>query len=215
MNEQPTITERPIIDKTKKNFKGLKIFAVIILSILMLGGAGYSAYAWQQNQNLSSSSNTQKNTIKDLEQQLSSLKNSGVTNNTQLVGNTVSLRELGISITVPDSVKDLTYSYSSYASGSSKRESVSFSTKALTDKYAAESECTSFGTAPPLGGLSKVAGKYPVDANVQNAPGTLVKQFASYYIAYSNPQSICSSTETDISVELSDFKKSFSTIKEL
>lgn len=214
MNEQPTVATQPEIT-TNKNRKGLRIFTVVLLVLLLLGSVGYAVYAWQQNQTLSSNLASQKDTTSDLERQLSTLKGSHTTDSEDTVGNVIAIRELGVSITVPDSIKDLTYSYSSHGTGSNKREVVSFSTQALTDKYAATNECTSYGSAPPLGGLSKVAGEYPTEANVGNAPGPLAKQFASYYIAYTGPQAVCVSSQTTSLAELSDFKNSLSTIKEL
>jgi hypothetical protein len=64
-----------------------------------------------------------------------------------------------------------------------------------------------------------VAGKYPSDSNSSTAPGTLVKQFPDFYIAYSTPQSICGNQQSSGTNKLfdaiADFKKSLSSTKAL
>lgn len=75
MNEQPTITEQPGVS-SNKNRKGLKIFAVVLLSLLVVGGVGYSVYAWQQNTSLSSTLSQKEDDNKKLSEENTSLKNS-------------------------------------------------------------------------------------------------------------------------------------------
>lgn len=77
MNEQPTFT--PPAEPTKTNSKapkGLKIFGIIILVIVALGGVGYSVYAWQQNAKLTSDLSKKENDNKNLSNENASLKTS-------------------------------------------------------------------------------------------------------------------------------------------
>lgn len=157
---------------------------------------------WQQNQNLRSDIENKKNTVSNLEQQLAAEKNGLETGST----NDIIIRELGISVTVPDSIKDITYSYRGEGI-------VSFSTKTLTDEYIETGECTSFGSAPPLGSLVKIEGQYPEDPNVDNTPADkLVKQFATYYIGYRSPRSLCVASQVEApSEELTTFQEALTT----
>jgi uncharacterized protein HemX len=65
MNEQPTLTPQPQVQQNKSR-KGLKMFFVVILSLLAIGGAGYSVYAWQQNSTLKNDLSQKENDNKKL-----------------------------------------------------------------------------------------------------------------------------------------------------
>jgi len=206
----PTPEPTPTPLKTAR-YKGSRKFLVILLALIAVAGIGYSAYAWTQNNTLQSSVTSKDTQIKNLDAQVSTLKSTSTTTTTttatNTAGNVISIRELGLSITVPDSIKDLTYSYSSGGGV----ESVRFSTKALTDKYASTKECTSFGSAAPLGSLDKFSGQYKAGDSVVG----LLKQFTTYYISYSSPQATCADTQKTVPTELQVFKDSLTTIKEL
>ena len=196
---------------TQKSRKGLKLVAIILLVLLAVAGVGYSAYAMMQNASQKTQLSDKDAQINTLNVKVASLetKTSSTTaaTATKSTGNVIPIRELGLSITVPDSIKDLTYSYSSSSYG----ESTQFSTKAITKKYQSKSECTSFGSAPPLGAISKSSGKAPVEM----ASAQVVKQFSDYYVSYSSPQATCSDTQTSAPPELQIFKDSLTTLKEL
>lgn len=213
MNETSSEAEKlEVPNNNPKKSMVTRLLALSILLIVALCAVGYSVYAWQQNQSLSSNATNQENTIKELQQQLSQANAKGVPT---VSGNVIPIRELGVSITVADSIKDLTYSYSIFTSGSKKTETVDFSTKNIINKYAANNECTSFGTAPPLGRLSRVPGQYSKGSEVMDGPGLLAKQFDSFYIAYVSPQSACAESQTEVPAELEEFKKALPTLKEL
>lgn len=106
--------------------------------------------------------------------------------------NIIKIPELGIQITVPDSIKDLTYRIST---GKLKdgRESTAaiFSTTSLA---AADSSCdTDFG---PLGSLAKVDGQYPNDNPNPLDYGQLVKQFPTFFISANYPNAPCSTSKS-------------------
>ncbi len=207
MENQPDLVPK-IINNKPRSHNALVVILFIILIAVASAGVAYSVYAWKHNNNVEADVSSKNSQITTLSNEISSLK---TTVATIVSGNVIPIKELGISITVPDSIKDLTYSYTSSGTGVNKIESVSFSTKALTDQYNANNECTSYGIAPPLGEISKRLGKY--SANLYSSE--LVKQFADYYITYSSPQAACASAQTTVPTELGIFKTSLSTVKEL
>jgi len=217
MNEQNQ--DQTFTRSTVKKPSKLLIALIAILAILTILGGGYSYYSLTQNRHQQSVISQKDALIRNLNSQLSTLQSTA--NSQKEAGNVIPIRELGVSITVPDEIKDLTYSYSSgkqtgsnaegYPSGATVK-SVSFSTVALTDK---DKGCSSFGDAPPLGGISRYEGKDKL-ANDQS----LVKQFSTFYILYSSPQASCSSTTPAPGLNpnlksLSALKQSLSSVKEL
>ncbi|MDB5176571.1 MAG: hypothetical protein JWN75_239 [Candidatus Saccharibacteria bacterium] len=191
----------------------LKIFLVILLAFVASGLAGASLYYWTQNHEQSSLISAKDKQIQTLNAQITTLKKPTLTPTPSTVvnANIISIKELGISFTVPDSLTDLTYSYTSFSSASSKSESVSFSTKAITDKYASTKDCTSYGSAPPLGGISRYEGQN----DPKNPHGILIKQFDKFYIEYASPQATCTDNQTSVAAEIKLLKDSLSTIKEI
>lgn len=209
MNEPTNITTK------KPGSRGLKIAGLSISALIMVAAIGYSAYAWQQNQTLQADTATKTAQISKLTQEIGALKAVPVSTPTPQPPaaptqkpneNVITIKELGISITVPDSIKDITYAYGGFGPGSA--EMVNLSTKALTDK---SPTCRAYGTSPPLGGLSKVAGTY-----VKGAPHALdlVKQFKTYYIGHSSPHAVCD-LQADILPKMNAFKQALATAKEL
>lgn len=194
----------------KSGGKGLKVFLIVLLALIAVAGIGYSAYAWNQNKSLQSDVTSRDAQIASLNSQVSTLKTAETTPVavTATVGNVINIRELGLSITVPDSIKDISYRYTSSKDGI---QTASFSTKAITDKYANTGSCTSASTAPPLGELEKFPGQYKAG----NSTVALLKQFPTYYIAYSGPQSACVDVQDNVDAQLKALKDSLSTVKEL
>lgn len=221
MNDQP-VTSNTSETKTVKNNskKGLKIFGVVILLLVALGGVGSSIYMWRQNAGQQASLNNKDMQIRNLNSQVTSLKSSAMST-PATSANIIAIRELGISITVPDSIKDLTYSYVPISNENGKFEAVYFSTKSLSDEYASADEnsdqCTSFGVAPPLGAFERWSGVY---ANNQvTSHLDLVKQLNGFYITYDSPQATCIVNAqpglNSLSVPISAFQSSFASIKQL
>jgi cell division protein FtsL len=214
MNEQQHETSEP--RTTVKKSKGTsKIVIILLLTLIILGSVSYSVYSWLQNQQQKTDLNSKNAQISKLNDELSSLKSES---KAESKSNVIPIKELGISITVPDSISDITYSYESYKSNGTienARETVGLSTKSLTDTYASTADCTSFDSSPPLGTLSKVVGVYPEVPNVHNTPGRLVKQFDGYYIAYTNSQSLCANGQTSAPEEYDIFIEYLPTVKEL
>lgn len=122
--------------------------------------------------------------------------------------------ELGIQITVPEDIQDLTYQIGTVKLLNGHMATIAkFSTKTLTSLNASCS--ASFG---PLGSLEKVAGDYPSnDKFAMLDYGTLVKQFATFYIASGTPNASCATTasvaETTAKLR-NEFSASTSTIQQ-
>jgi outer membrane murein-binding lipoprotein Lpp len=178
----PTVTPKPSEPKQRS---GLKKALIFVLVLVLIGGVGYGVYYWQQQQ--VKTLNTEVNTLTvqaaGLNKQITTL-NAQVKADTKTAAvanqNVIKITNLGIQITVPDSIKDLTFTTSSTTESG-------LSTASLTSKNA-----TCSATDMPLGNLNKATGTYPANPTINNAPGALVKQFNGFYIAYSSPQAACS-----------------------
>jgi hypothetical protein len=155
----------------------------VILVLILIGGAGYGTYYWQQQQ-----ITKLNNQITALNSQVTSLNTQVTSLNAQLKKatanqNVVKITTLGIELTVPDSIKDLTYSPTTGTT------TANLSTASLTK---ADSACSAT-SASPLGIFTKVSGQFPTTGT---PPGKLVKQFTSYYISWTSPQATCSTNTT-------------------
>jgi hypothetical protein len=144
------------------------------------------------------------------------LTNQQTTTTTPTVAHTiVKIPELGIQITVPDSIKDVTYTTTKVKLRNGNPATIAyFSTTSLT---AQDSHC---GTnSGPLGSLEKASGQYPTqsqdETNVLDY-GQLVKQFPTFYITVGYPNAGCSistsaSTAANVNGSAGASKTTFST----
>ncbi len=128
--------------------------------------------------------------------------------------NVETIPELGISITVPDSIKDLTYQvHTGTLQNGNQATFAFFSTAALTT---ADAKCGP--SAAPLGSLEKANGQYPSNDQLAVAKyGQLVKQFPTFYISAGFPQAACSTNDTAVtaaSTDKSAFAAAESTIQQ-
>lgn len=219
MNEEQmaSYTPQPPV-KSRRSFKP---FLVILFAVVILGGLGATGYyMYQRNQSLKSDVAARDAKITTLKKQVANLSTQNSSSDTSAKSdNTLDIRELGVSLTLPDSLKDISYSYNgiSDADSSQKVSTVAFSTKALTDS---DSACAAAGSVPPLGKFTKVSGQFvksSTDADTSGNAPTLVKQFKDFYIAYVGSADMCSSTvdASAVANALKDFKDTFSTIKQL
>ena len=187
--------------KNQRGFGGLAIL-LVILALVATVGAGY--YVWQ-NQNKKDKTAAQSTAQTD--------QSTPTPPTAQTVAdkNVIEIKELGIKITVPDSIKDLTYTYKTSKAADDREMLVAyFSTQKLTNL---DDKCSSSVNAP-LGAIGKVNGVYIA----VGAYDDLVKQYPSYYLDYGRPQSQCSDNDTtqQLADKLRDeLKNSLSTIEEL
>jgi len=129
--------------------------------------------------------------------------------------NIVKIPELGIQLTVPDDIKDLTYKIgkTTLRNGNPATYAM-FSTASLT---AAEPSCgTSFG---PFGSLERANGQYPSFTGSNPTPGApidygvLEAQFPMFYISAGFPQAACATNPPPY--DRGAFDNSLSTIEPL
>jgi hypothetical protein len=192
----------------QKKSKLWTIILVILLLVVFVGGI-YGVYAYQQKKinNLNSQVNALTLQNSNLKTQLSKSTGPSVTINTQS-GSTTSqsvfkIPELGVSLTVPSNLADLTYVLNS----SKTQANLSTQNLAVLDPA-----CTASATVAPLGSILKANGQFPTTPSTTT---TLIKQYPTYYIAYVKPTAACS-TVTQVNnltnALVADLKNTFSTI---
>jgi hypothetical protein len=101
---------------------------------------------------------------------------------TQSNQTTIDIKPLGISITLPSSMSDLTYSSSTSSNG---EVTVNFSTATITDEV---STCSASSGQGAFDSITKADGQYPSSASSNEG---LIKQEPTYYIAYILPSGPC------------------------
>lgn len=204
-----------------KNRRSFKPVLVIFFALVILGGLGATGYyMYQRNQSLKSDVASRDAKIASLNKQVTNLSAQGSSSSTLVKSdNTLTIRELGVALTMSDSLKDISYSYNgiSDADSSQKTATVAFSTKTLTDS---DSACAASGSVPPLGKFMRGSGqlsKSSTDADTSGNAPVLVKQFKDFYITYVGSTDSCSNTvdASTVANSVKDFKDTFSIIKEL
>jgi hypothetical protein len=113
--------------------------------------------------------------------------------------------EISSQLTVPASIKDLTYQTSTVTLKDGKVATLTtFSTSSLTQL---DANCSA--SAGPLGSIEKVDGQYPSDDPYAALDyGNLLKQFPTFYLATGSPQASCS-TNTSTQVTVGSHKADF------
>lgn len=187
-------------------------YAAIALTAVAIGGATYSV-----SSALAASSRAALETrIKDLEAQLEIYQppsKAGMPPEShKATGTAFKLPELGIQLTLPASLSDLSYTTMSGKLQSGQAYTVAY--VSTTSLVAMDKACDS-----ALGALSKVSGRYPATgATPENSIRSIVEQFPNFYISYQHPQSLCSddnSVEARAYILRTTFRDSFRTITEI
>jgi len=163
------------------------VFGVLaVLIIVGLGVAGWAVYQHNRVKPTSAASSSGQSAHQQTTTTTTTTPPPSASNQ-----NVVKIPELGIQITVPDDIKDLTYQTQVVTLRNGNQSTLAmFSTKALT---AVDAKCGP--AAMPLGSLGKASGQYPTqqqDASNVLDYGQLVKQFSTFYIAAGYPQAACS-----------------------
>lgn len=216
-DSEATLQQDSRLHSAKRNIgrNALRVFVAAVLLAALLAGI---VYLWIANTEANSVLDDKNEKIGKLEQQIADLKSAAPNQPADTNSNgssTIDIRELGISITVPDSIKDLTYTYATLGGvNGDAAETVMVSTKTLTDLY----DDNSCGTdSRPLGILTREEGQFDAGRYLASPP-RLVKQFSGSYIVYSVPQAICGSDDPDnieiLSSALKDFRESLDSITE-
>jgi flagellin-like protein len=178
----------------ERGFSLIESTIIFIVIVLLAAGAGLVA---DKQQNPTDNSKQPKPNVIQLGSQPSTQKSNPTTT-------ALELSSLSIDITVPNAIGDLTYAAPGASGG------YGISTKTLTSD---DANCIATGNAPPLGDFFKESGTYPATG----APGRLVKQFDTFYIAWSSPQAPCSTSSSVTALadqQVRDLEQSFDTIEE-
>ena len=193
--------------KVSKNKPKMLLIAVAVLVFVIALGAIFGVYKWQHDKVVSLTQSVQAADAKavPLEKQIQTLNNSLISAEPNVANNKNLFRlpSLGIELTIPDELADIT------SSSNSNGTVVNMSTQALTQL---DPGCTaSFGNGKALGDFSIVTGDFKNTAN-----SILIKQFPNYFIAYTAPPATCSSVATVNALDatlVTALKESFSTIQ--
>ncbi|HEY5267878.1 MAG TPA: hypothetical protein VII94_01955 [Candidatus Saccharimonadales bacterium] len=180
---------------SNKSSKSMTIILAVIIILLVVGGV-YGVYIWQHKKVTQANSlNTSLNSeVASLQAELSAADKNLATAQAALSNPTINFTTLGISLSVPSSLKDLTWTANTNPTKLTVSGASVTPTEAnlsSTSLAALDSACSTTNGA--LGILSKTTGQYPATPTTANSSGTLVEQFSSYYIAYSAPVA-CSKT---------------------
>jgi hypothetical protein len=187
-------------------FSAIELVLIIVI-VVLIGISGWLVY---KNHHKNAAATISTTSTSKAATSTSTTPKSTSTSTTKPVTTTVfQIPELGIEITVPNSIKDIVYKVdpAGTLSTGQQTQSVTLSTQTLTNL---DSDCSVNGSAPPLGTIYKTTGQYPSnpDVDLNNSSGGLVKQFSTYYIGWSNPQGICgtsASTQSDASADTNLF----------
>lgn len=171
-----------------KNQKGFSL--IIVIAIIALGIGGFISWRLLNQQ---SPAQTQANQEQNALQQA----------DTPASKNVITFEKLGIKITAKEPLASrlVFQEITDYTWGMAAR---------LTAKDVANlaPACgLNDGSDAALGVLFRISGTYPENANVTTAPGSLVKQFPDFYIAYRTPQQPCSENQT-VTQLITDHRKS-------
>lgn len=175
----------------------MKYILVVAVTTVIFGGATYYA----TNRAAVSDKAALEAKVTELESQIEGLKSKST-------DSIFKFSELGIQLTIPESIKDLTYATTSGNIKSGQSYTGADVTTSAIIKL--DKSCYS-----GLGALSKVSGQYPSSPTPDNSIGPLLKQFPTFYIAYQHPQSLCSnddSVNAKTSASLTAFRDALSTI---
>lgn len=209
---EPGVTKATVSGGNKKSKLWTTI--LVILIIIIFAGGIYGVYAYQQKK--INTANSQITTLTNENTMLKAAlakaqKASVVSVNTQntSTGTTSNLTvfkipELGVSLSEPASLGDITYV------ANSTKTAVNLSSKNLET---ADPACTATATTAPLGTITKGTGQFPTTPSTTT---TLIKQYSTYYIAYVKPATNCSTSAQVNALAASlvdDLKTSFTTIQ--
>lgn len=165
------------------------VLLVVIAVIAALAGTGWVVY--QRVKPGTAKTNTTSN-------QNQTNQHAGNTGNPQTQANTFRIPELGIELTLPDSLKDLKYAVDTNSVPGTTF--VRFTTATLEAQDGAGSQCTAAQSA--LGVMWKSASN-PADTG---AAATASKQIGDVYILYNRPQQGCSSNPSTTQLQSSQAK---------
>ncbi|HEV2412818.1 MAG TPA: hypothetical protein VGS28_03360 [Candidatus Saccharimonadales bacterium] len=214
VKEVPTSKPEPSTVVGGPGMSKLMTALLVIIALLIAAGALYGTYYWQHQKvtkatNQVSSLNTQimslENQVRSLNGQLSKKPASSSSTPSTPTTTTVKLTQMGVEFTVPSSLSDLTYYYSTTdPSGGGTISGETFADVSASSIASQDSGCTANSTTnnaqgTALGMIIKGTG-----TGVSAEGLDVIKQFNGYFIAYSEPQATCSSSTSVDSTLMSD-----------
>jgi Tfp pilus assembly protein FimT len=180
------------IKNNESGFSAVEIVMVIVI-VGLIGAVGYLVY---KNYHKTTKTIVVTKVVKAPAQSSSSMA---------VNSNIIKFPELGVEVTVPDSLKTIKYTMVgdiAYVTDSSK-----------------DTNSNNYGGNCSIAALSKVSGQYSSTSTTSGAPdplaNPLAKQFSNFYITYGHPQAICGSTTTEttqFSNDTAAFSKALATI---
>jgi type II secretory pathway pseudopilin PulG len=190
-------------------------FFKYLLVLVLIAAAAAGVYYWQ-NQKVSDLNKQLKDSsaaVNSLSSQLANARNSASALSSAGDPATVTIKELTLQLTLPGSLKDLTYkvldvNYKKPNNTLGTYSTAFLSTTALDKLESGKCASTGFkaDSNPPLGFLTKTTGQYPKAPTADNSTGTLIKQFTDYYVAYRTSATGCfaDAKNNDTAKKLSD-----------
>jgi hypothetical protein len=171
--------------KSHQSGFGSTSIIVIALVVLAISGIGYVVFK-NSSDKTAATTTTSPSAIKD-PASVPSVEPEQATSTINF-----ELKELGIQLTIPDSLKDIVYSAKDVTLPNGVPGKVAyFSTTTLAS---ADVNCSA--DHGPLGALQIVQGQYPKDDNdVYFNYGNLLKQFPQSFVTYSKSQGLCTTTK--------------------
>lgn len=173
------------LQKNESGFSAVEVVLVLVI-VALIGTVGWLVYKNHHKTTTAAITTTSATKPTTSTTTKTTTKTTTTTPSTTTV---VKIPELSIEITVPNSIDDLTYHYTSSTSGSGAKElTADLSTSSLAAQV---SSCTANSSTDSanfdaLGVLGNYQGQF------SSAPDfTLVKQYSTYYIAYNEPQDTC------------------------
>jgi hypothetical protein len=199
------------------------IMLIVLLIIIVVGG--FFAYKYFHksssgivSNNIPTSSVNTKNTSATQTSSTASQSNTSATTTpteSSTGTTTVKFTQLGVQMTVPNSIDDLIYLTGTTKTTPAAKTAI-LSTDALSklDPACGVDSTKTSATIQGIGELYEYAGKYTASTNPDKT-SVWSKQFPSFYVAYNTPASNCSttaSTNAKAQSQIAALKSSFSTM---
>lgn len=186
---------------SNKNQSGFSIVLVAIVTVLVIGLIGYVGWSAYHQSQTKVASTTPSNSTSSTPP-----KETTTAATTTTAGTYLDIKELGIKITLDDSIKDATYTYDPTLNAQSDPQQVSISTKSLV---------STSSTACILGTIIRTNNQ-----NLTGAPlvpnGSTIFKLGNYYYYLNNPQALCTNNTAANQLETlqqTTFRNDFKTIQ--
>jgi hypothetical protein len=165
-----------ILHKNESGFSAIEAVVVLVI-VVLIGTVGWLVYK-----------NHHKTTTPVITTYVSKAKKTTITSPASTT--IVKIPDLGIEVSVPTSINDLTYAYRTSTTGFGNNEQLRIANLSTASLTALDSNCSA-SSQTALGGLGEANGTYPTNAYDQADVGQLVKQFPNFYVSWFTSQASC------------------------